>query len=68
MCLSYGENQLWVGDKTGLIHLFDTYSGTFELVQVNGHFIGSQLIFIIFLNLGSLKTSLSILPSGSLAK
>ncbi|XP_060085970.1 F-box/WD repeat-containing protein 9-like [Ylistrum balloti] len=33
MGLSYGHNQLWMGDKEGQVHLFDTTYGSFEKVE-----------------------------------
>lgn len=33
MDLSFGHNQLWMGDKEGQIHLYDTTHGSFEIVQ-----------------------------------
>lgn len=41
MCLSYGDHQLWVGDRIGQVQLIDTSEDKFELVQVrliNLHF------------------------------
>lgn len=34
MCLSYGDHQLWVGDRIGQVQLIDTSEDKFELVQV----------------------------------
>ncbi len=34
MCMSYGQDQLWVGDKTGSLHLVDATDGLFNLIQV----------------------------------
>ena len=35
MRMSYGGDQLWLGDKKGLIHLVDATDGDFNLVQVS---------------------------------
>ena len=32
--MSYGQNQLWVGDKMGSLHLVDATNGLFDLVEV----------------------------------
>ncbi|XP_046353585.1 F-box/WD repeat-containing protein 9-like [Haliotis rufescens] len=31
--MSYGNNQLWYGDKQGFLHLMDTANGAFDLVE-----------------------------------
>lgn len=33
MCISYSNNQLWIGDKNGQIHVYDAQYGKFELVK-----------------------------------
>ena len=35
MALSFGHQQLWIGDKAGKIHLYDATLGQFEFVQVS---------------------------------
>ena len=37
MSLSYLDDQLWVGDKTGQIHLVDATDGDFNVVEVCSH-------------------------------
>ena len=34
MSMSYGADQLWLGDKTGRLHLVDASDGDFNLVEV----------------------------------
>ena len=34
MSLSYGQDQLWVGDKAGNVHLLDATDGDFNIVKV----------------------------------
>ena len=34
LSMSYGQNQLWVGDKMGSLHLVDATNGLFDLVEV----------------------------------
>ena len=45
MRMSYGGDQLWLGDKKGLIHLVDATDGDFNLVQVSYNF---YLLWIIW--------------------
>ena len=45
MCLSYDEDQLWIGDKEGLVHLVDATDGDFDIVEVL-----TNIVFIIFLD------------------
>ncbi|XP_033738875.1 F-box/WD repeat-containing protein 9-like [Pecten maximus] len=33
MSLSFGHNQLWMGDREGQVHLYDTTNGSFDIVQ-----------------------------------
>lgn len=33
MCMSYSDNQLWLGDKTGQVHLVDATQGSFNVVK-----------------------------------
>ena len=42
MSLSYLDDQLWVGDKTGLIHLIDATDGDFNIVEVCKHIATSN--------------------------
>ncbi|XP_074643141.1 F-box/WD repeat-containing protein 9-like [Tubulanus polymorphus] len=55
MCLSYGLNQLWIGDKKGRLHLFNTNNHLFEPVMSceSGH--NGKLTGVIH-NLGSIMT------------
>ena len=34
LSMSYGRNQLWVGDKTGSLHLLDATEQRFDVVAV----------------------------------
>ncbi len=34
MRMSYGQDQLWLGDKTGQLHLVDATDGDFNLIEV----------------------------------
>jgi len=33
MCMSYANDQLWVGDKLGSVHIFDATDGDFDLIE-----------------------------------
>ena len=34
MRMSYGQDQLWLGDKKGQLHLVDATDGDFNLIEV----------------------------------
>ena len=34
LSMSYGQNQLWIGDKMGNLHLVDATNGCFDLLDV----------------------------------
>ena len=35
MCMSYGFNQLWTGQKDGTLHVLDAAHGMFDIVEVS---------------------------------
>ncbi len=44
MRVSYGSDQLWLGDKTGKLHLVDATDGDFNLVEVSRARIGRLVL------------------------
>jgi hypothetical protein len=47
MSLSYTDDQMWVGDKGGEIHLLDATDGDFNIVEVSS---GTVILLYVSIN------------------